>query len=343
MERIPHNYRIPRYDDRNSQLEGGWPWSVNDICYDHRFPDGEVVTYWDEPPTLGQHGDYERRTFYLHEDSSTRIRVPPGWVVPRREQVPSGDNADDLVPGSPSDGQNNENDIAARRTTIQGAGVLLQERGAPIGSQADAKPRSHSSTPTGSDYSESRQVIEKQRKAKRDRGRPHSDTVEEDDEDDADLMDEVVPDTSPKAKSKKRSGLHKRTRKKASRVDKGKARAIGEGNVEGGLGEEDEGDGDVEEVPTWDCVPGPFSAEALAEIQDLRTMVLGRVNVIGRKYRKAPAEIMMRSGFAARLGRKPNRANDFRQHYSLHNTMPPNSVFFPSRFSDYLYECASLQ
>jgi hypothetical protein len=334
MVRIPDGYYIPRYDEPGCQLEGDWPWPEDDdICYDHRFQDGGGMTYWGPAPTLGEHGDYERQTFYLHMGSRKRRPVPPGWVVPRRDDISDGNN-DGPGPGIPSDSQHDEDRIVADSTEeavgggviIRAAGVHLQQHRVPDpGTQAppDIEPRSRSSTPTGSDWSETRQVIEKKRKAKRDRGRPHSDTEEEDNEDDADLSGDV---TTPKGRGKKRSADRKRRQKKASRLEKGKGRAV-DPVTEDQVGDGEDGDGgDGDDIPAWDSVPGPFSAEALSEIQELRTQVLERVDEIARKYQKPPAEIIVRSGFAVRLGRKPNRANDFRQHYSLHNKMPEKSM-----------------
>jgi hypothetical protein len=133
--------------------------ACGEVFYQYLYPDGGSTRYVGIPPYSGVPGEDDRRTLMRDEDSMVWTTLPPGHCAPRYWDM----HPENVNPMVPEDGEDGE---------------------------------SRGSSPTASNFSDDRRLKEKKREEKKEDGRYYvSDTEAEDDEDDRDLADSVVPDS----------------------------------------------------------------------------------------------------------------------------------------------------
>ena len=186
-----------------------------------------------------------------------------------------------------------------------------------------------------SDYGNSRDEAMKKRVLLRNRGRPVSDTEDEDRLAEDEMNAEVVAESD----GRHRAGARRQV---PSAKKKGKQHATdqidsdGDGwNDDGVDNDDDQMDEDCDDNNTDDdgdgdshtrYISGPLSEEAQEEVRQLGEETKARADDLARKYRKSPNTIMHMAGLGVQNARQhENMANKHRIWYSHHHPRPKTS------------------
>ncbi|GBE78977.1 hypothetical protein SCP_0201740 [Sparassis crispa] len=123
------------------------------------------------------------------------------------------------------------------------------------------------------------------------------DTETEDDEDDAELQDEVTSDPAVSVhRPKMSSNIQKRGKDRAASPQAD--------------------DSEVRAADNWLKTPGPLSKEAREQAAELGENILKMAANIGRKYGKSTRDILVHAGLSFKPSRAANPANIYRRWYS---------------------------
>jgi hypothetical protein len=179
-----------------------------------------------------------------------------------------------------------------------------------------------------SNYSDDESARHRKKDKRRSRGKSVSDT----DEDDLEAEEQMLEDVVDENESPVRRGASRRKRLTAK--EKGKGRAVESQNGASG-GEEDDGG---ECNPKGRCTPGPLSADARKEAQELGEETQKAIALLAKKYNKPYGSIMVAAGLGIQNTRQaPNFSNQYKSWYSA--KYPKNDkceFFFPCLFKSRL-------
>jgi hypothetical protein len=167
---------------------------------------------------------------------------------------------------------------------------------------------------SGSDFSQGRTAQLAKRQKLLSRGRDVSDTEDEDQEAEDEMMDDVVPESPARCGA---SARRPKTYGRSKASPKGPRRDA----VEEGEGDEDDADGGKSRYVT-----GPLSKEPLQEIQELASRTQKDAEALALKYRKSVRSIMIAAGLSIHQSRRDNFSNKFKIWYS-HVHPKPGSKF----------------
>ena len=297
------------------------------------------VHYHSIPPFLSdypyQDGNMEQT--WVRDEANTRwAEIPPGYAIPAYG-APDPEGMDEY--GFQADeGQ-------APVSTGQGDGQAVSER--------------DESSPSGSDFSMHRAVVEMKRKRGREAGGDDSDTELDDLDADEELRDEVVAE-SPIAgrRSRVRESRAKVSRSRNSKGkrpqrhtdDEGTEESGEDGEVEGEevvakhvtghrkgsgakrfKGKESNVEGDRERVAVQSkphLTRGRWSNDALAMCNAFGDRVAAEASTIARSLNKSESEVMIRAGLRLKFGKKSSAWNKYETWYPDHHPKPPNSASF---------------
>jgi hypothetical protein len=316
------------------------------------------VHYHSIPPFLSDcpYQDSDTEQTWVRDEANTHwAEIPAGHAIPAYGAPdPEGmdeygfqvDEGQALIPTGEGEGQ-------APISTGEGEGQAVSEL--------------DESSPSGSDFSADRTVVERKRKREREAGRDDSDTELDDLDADEELRDEVVEE-SPVAG--RRSGA-KVSRAKVSRSKKSKGKrpqrhtddegteeSGQDGEVEGegvvakhvtghekefgakrskGKGTNVEGDGDSDgegdrERGAVQSKPhytrGRWPKDALARCDAFGDRVAAEARIIAQSLNKDVTEVMLCAGLGLKFGKKGNAWNKYQTWYPDHYPKPTNSSSF---------------
>jgi hypothetical protein len=228
------------------------------------------------PPFPGSPSAADRITEIRNEETGRWEHLPPGHCAPRR-----------------ADGDDRDAQLAMLATLT------------PVDHHDDECARE--SSPSGSDYSTARKVKERDRVYRRSRGRPASDTEEEDDQDDNAFAESLAQElSSTHTQRRKLNGDPPPSR--FTKEQKGKDRAADD-DVDADVGTDEENKGHRKAARG-------ISKEEKSEVDAFAKNVVARAEELADKWNRKPRDILIRAGLGTRLSRGPNTYNDFKAWYT---------------------------
>jgi hypothetical protein len=166
------------------------------------------------------------------------------------------------------------------------------------------------SSPSGSDYSTARKAKERDRVYRRSRGRPASDTEEEDEQDDNAFVESLAQELSA-THTWRRKPNGNSPPSRFTKEQKGKARAANDDAMEV------DADGDVDEQNKGHRKAARgISKEEKSDVDAFGKDVVACTEELADKWNRKPCDILIRAGLGTRLSWGPNTYNDFKAWYA---------------------------
>jgi hypothetical protein len=295
------------------------------------------------PPDLGALEEYILRTqkgqdgferhLYRQEQNRRRLQKIREKAERQQEETENAARAKNVAPrqdeGNPIPPRCDEDAGSSRDTASLNdddnmqAGEEGMQSGTEINALVDELLGEAGNNATGdsqdddaSDFITQEEARRKKKEKRRSRGTEVSDTDEEDIEAEDEMLEDVVPELdSPGHQAASRSPAQKR---RWTAKEKGKARLVDSQSEHGG---KDDGEGSCDEGDECSTAarrtPGPLSAEARLEAQQLGEQVQQAVSTLAKKYNKPYHSILVAAGLNIQSARRQqNFSNQFKMWYS---------------------------